>query len=67
MKKKIVKYIGILLVATLIYSCGDSKEKITEPIVDEVASYQCPMDCEEGKIYEAEGMCPVCEMDLEEM
>ena len=26
--------------------------------------YQCPMDCEHGKTYEAEGKCPVCKMDL---
>jgi hypothetical protein len=26
--------------------------------------YQCPMDCEKGKTYEAEGSCPVCKMDL---
>lgn len=35
-----------------------SQEKI------EVATYQCPMDCEEGKTYDKEGMCPVCEMEL---
>lgn len=26
--------------------------------------YQCPMDCEEGKTYDEEGSCPVCNMDL---
>ena len=29
--------------------------------------YQCPMDCEKGKIYEAPGQCPVCGMDLEKV
>jgi Cu(I)/Ag(I) efflux system membrane fusion protein len=29
--------------------------------------YQCPMDCEHGKIYEKEGSCPVCKMDLIEV
>ena len=27
-------------------------------------AYECPMDCEKGKHYEAPGKCPVCEMDL---
>lgn len=26
--------------------------------------YQCPMDCEHGKIYDNPGSCPVCKMDL---
>lgn len=26
--------------------------------------YQCPMDCEKGKTYDAEGKCPECNMDL---
>ena len=28
------------------------------------AEYQCPMDCEKGKIYDEPGICPVCKMDL---
>lgn len=32
-----------------------------------VAEYQCPMDCEEGKTYDAEGICPVCEMNLKKL
>jgi len=26
--------------------------------------YQCPMDCEQGKLYDEPGSCPVCKMDL---
>ena len=26
--------------------------------------YQCPMDCEKGKLYDQPGSCPVCNMDL---
>jgi len=26
--------------------------------------YQCPMDCEKGKMYDQPGSCPVCKMDL---
>jgi len=29
-------------------------------------TFQCPMDCEKGKTYEAKGSCPVCKMDLKE-
>ncbi len=32
-----------------------------------LAHYQCPMDCEEGKIYDEAGACPVCKMDLKEV
>ena len=32
-----------------------------------VAEYQCPMDCEEGKVYEEEGTCPVCKMELKQV
>lgn len=28
------------------------------------ADFQCPMDCEKGKIYHEAGKCPVCQMDL---
>ncbi len=29
--------------------------------------YQCPMDCENGKVYEEAGSCTVCGMDLVEV
>ncbi|MBE9490724.1 MAG: efflux RND transporter periplasmic adaptor subunit, partial [Bacteroidetes bacterium] len=29
-----------------------------------IKGYQCPMDCEQGKIYDKPGSCPVCKMDL---
>lgn len=29
--------------------------------------YVCPMDCENGKTYEAEGNCPVCKMYLKKV
>lgn len=31
---------------------------------DELAKYECPMDCENGKKYDEMGTCPVCKMDL---
>ena len=29
--------------------------------------YKCPMDCEDGKMYDAEGNCPKCDMKLEKV
>jgi hypothetical protein len=61
-------------------SCKEEKKTETAPSQTEVQSevqsestaddltaevqYQCPMDCEHGKTYDAEGKCPVCKMDL---
>ena len=57
-------------------SCKEEKKTETAPSQTEAPSdtttgdltaevrYQCPMDCEDGKTYEAEGKCPVCKMDL---
>lgn len=33
----------------------------------EHAKYQCPMKCEEDKMYDEAGSCPVCGMDLKEV
>ena len=30
-------------------------------------AYKCPMDCEKGKTYEAEGKCPTCKMNLKKV
>lgn len=60
---KYFTYIAILFVATLsLTACnvGNSKNK------NEVL-YQCPMQCEAEKTYEAAGACPVCKMDLKPM
>ena len=42
-------------------------EATTETTVEtSEVTYACPMDCEKGKMYDAPGKCPVCEMDLVE-
>ncbi len=33
----------------------------------EMAMYQCPMKCEGDKMYDKEGECPKCKMDLKKM
>ena len=65
MKKSIV--ILEFVFATLsVVSCKENKKAETaeEHAGHEHAHYICPMDCEKGNVYETEGNCPVCEMDL---
>ncbi|WP_296383059.1 SCO family protein [Winogradskyella sp.] len=42
-------------------SCNSDKSKKGE---QELAVYQCPMQCESDKTYSKTGSCPVCKMDL---
>ena len=46
---------------------GQAEEVQTEVEKHAHVHYACPMDCEEGKTYEAPGQCPVCKMDLVEV
>ena len=64
--KNVIKF-GLVLgmSAFLFASCG-GETKPTENNGTSV-SYQCPMDCESGKTYDKEGICPVCKMDLKEV
>lgn len=51
----------------LFTSCKDEKSKKkteSHSEMHESATYQCPMDCEDGKTYKEAGSCPVCKMDL---
>ena len=38
------------------------KEEMNNKLI--AGLYQCPMDCEDGKVYEVPGTCPVCKMNL---
>ena len=78
MKKSLFVLVAIFSFTVLFTACkGTKKEEVKEEVnvenhdnhghsKGEMASnfYQCPMDCEKGKTYEAVGSCPVCEMDL---
>jgi len=73
---KIVVTIGtamfLFIGGSSLTSCGNSGETTAAPEakVEEAHAhkhYQCPMDCEEGKVYEVEGTCPVCKMELKEV
>ena len=77
MKKSILLVAAIFSIAVMFTSCKETKkEEVKTESHDghdheseEMASadvYQCPMDCEKGKTYDAEGSCPVCKMDLKE-
>lgn len=58
---KTVQILGaLLLVATFGFpSCSGESSKSGKAEV-----YQCPMECEGDKTYDAPGQCPVCNMDL---
>ncbi len=68
MKSNLYKLVVVLALSTssvLITSCGESAN--TNQTETAQATYACPMDCENGKTYSDEGICPVCEMDLKEV
>ena len=72
MKKQFLNIVTALAIGSFIFvSCSDSNnhEATTEMHEEHnhAASYQCPMDCENGKTYDEEGKCPVCNMDLKEV
>jgi hypothetical protein len=51
-------------------STADStKTTTTTPANGQVAAvkYQCPMQCEGTKTYDAPGKCPKCQMDMKEV
>ena len=76
MKKSIVLMALCLMLGVVVTSCKGEKKaakEATEMQENHAADaadiamndiYQCPMDCEQGKIYDQPGSCPVCKMDL---
>lgn len=76
MKKNILIITAIFSFVMLFTACKDTKKEEVKKEnheghdheSEDMASktYQCPMDCENGKTYDAEGSCPVCKMDLKE-
>ena len=77
MKKVIIVFALLFSISLVVTSCKGEKEDHSEENkemheehgADKAdiamnAEYQCPMDCEEGKTYDAAGACPVCAMDL---
>jgi Heavy metal binding domain len=79
MKKSILLFALSLSLGVVIMSCKEEKKEAaseetkTEMQENHAADkadmamndkYQCTMDCEDGKIYDKPGKCPVCNMDL---
>ncbi|MFC4510222.1 heavy metal-binding domain-containing protein [Flavobacterium buctense] len=73
--KKVILMMAFAIATVTVVSC-DKKAK-TETTTEHEGhdhkageahqmAYVCPMDCEKGKTYEAEGKCPVCDMALVE-
>ena len=78
MKKIVLVFAAIIVIAAVFTSCKEAKKEVKEEKVEAKeakveakeavaqAVYQCPMDCEDGKTYDKPGSCPVCKMDLKE-
>ncbi len=64
-KAKILMATGMFFLAGMMFTACGSEGTDAQEQAAEKAVYQCPMDCEEGKTYDAPGQCPVCEMDLQ--
>ena len=57
---KYIKSVLLLFVVVLSFtSCNTKKSD------NNLAVYQCPMECEGDKTYSEKGSCPVCKMDLQ--
>jgi len=63
----ILSFACLFTIGTLSTGCGDCENSTEQLDGDESATYQCPMDCEDGKTYEEAGSCPDCKMDLAEV
>ena len=70
--KRLIYFASIAMLGLLACKGNENKENATKEVSTSVdstavhaASYACPMDCEEGKVYDKPGKCPVCGMDLE--
>jgi uncharacterized low-complexity protein len=69
---------AVFTASTLFVACGGNAaetatkqaEKAVETVKTEAilkAEFICPMKCDNGKVYDAAGKCPVCKMDLTEV
>lgn len=56
--KAIFQLSMVLMAFGLMTSCSHQAQH------GDQVQYQCPMDCENGKVYDKEGSCSVCKMDL---
>jgi len=57
---KVKNILVLILLSIVSFNCAKTDKKQEE----EIATYQCPMKCEGDKVYQEEGSCPVCNMDV---
>lgn len=64
--KSNVFFIPMLLAGLFFIACqgGHADHQQSAIPAGTTVKYQCPMDCEKGKLYDQPGSCPVCKMDL---
>jgi len=76
MMKKIAVVLAVAFAISLTACSSEKQEKEQEQSSGQMPThkkhmqqagvmYQCPMKCEEDKMYDEEGDCPVCGMPLE--
>ena len=66
-KAKILMATGMFFLAGMMFTgCASESTEAQEQSANKEV-YQCPMDCEDGKTYDHEGQCPLCEMDLKKV
>ncbi|WP_431135171.1 SCO family protein [Psychroserpens mesophilus] len=62
---KSLKYSVVLLITVIAFlSCNSEKKSGAN---NSAEMYQCPMKCEDDKLYNDQGSCPVCKMDLKQI
>ena len=66
--------VAIVLLSTVSCNKKENAETTTEHVghnhqegESHKLTYECPMDCEKGKTYDAKGTCPKCNMELIEV
>ncbi len=63
-RSSVISSITIVVLNFAISSCTHSSVDTKSKQREGKVLYQCPMDCESGKMYDRLGKCPVCEMGL---
>ncbi len=74
MKKTILTFALFITLGLIFTSCNETKKSEAKEVTNTsksseiaMAEYQCPMKCEGDKIYQEQGSCPKCNMDLKEV
>tara|TARA_R110000868_G_scaffold4211_2_gene26408 strand:+ start:7705 stop:8247 length:543 start_codon:yes stop_codon:yes gene_type:complete len=65
--KTLILPLALFIATSISLSACKDKKSETLPTDDTevaIATYKCPMNCEDGKTYTEAGTCPVCKMNL---